>query len=117
MRTLGINISHNASICQVTDGKIDFYYEEDRFNKRKYYAPKHGDCYFKVIDEKVKDKPDNVVVAAYDRAFLGETIDTLISEDTICCNLISSFLWNHAVAEKYGKFKAEETGPPTLITL
>ena len=64
MRTLGINISHNASICQVTDGKIDFYYEEDRFNKRKYYAPKHGDCYFKVIDEKVKDKPDYVVVAA-----------------------------------------------------
>ena len=56
MRTLGINISHNASICQVTDGKIDFYYEEDRFNKRKYYAPKHDDCYFKVIDEKVKDK-------------------------------------------------------------
>lgn len=34
MKTLGINISHNASICQVTDGKIDFYYEEDRFNKK-----------------------------------------------------------------------------------
>jgi carbamoyltransferase len=92
MRTLGINISHNASICQVTDGKIDFYYEEDRFNKRKYYAPKHDDCYFKVIDEKVKDKPDNVIVAAYDRAFLGETKETLISDDIICCDLLSKQL-------------------------
>jgi len=40
MRILGINISHNASICQLTNGKIDFFFEEDRFNKVKNLLPK-----------------------------------------------------------------------------
>lgn len=66
MRTLGINISHNASICQVTDGQIDFYYEEDRYNKNKNYIPLIDDCYFKSIDKHVTEKPDNVCVASYD---------------------------------------------------
>ena len=51
MRTLGINTSHNAAICQVTDGEIDFYYEEDRFNKKKYYCPTSDDCYYESIDK------------------------------------------------------------------
>ena len=91
MKTLGINISHNASICQVTDGKIDFYYEEDRFNKKKYYAPYSKDCYYKSIEKKVKQKPDNIIVAGYDRSFLGST-KTLTNEDLICCDLLSKQL-------------------------
>ncbi len=92
MRTLGINISHNAAICQVTDGKIDFYYEEDRFNKKKYYAPSPSDCYFDSIEKKVKDKLDNVIVAGFDRTFLGSSPETLVNEDRICCDLISEQL-------------------------
>ena len=91
MKTLGINISHNASICQVTDGKIDFYYEEDRFNKKKYYAPYSKDCYYKSIEKKVKHKPDNIIVAGYDRSFLGST-KTLTNEVLICCDLLSKQL-------------------------
>jgi len=66
MKTLGINISHNASICQVTDGKIDFYYEEDRFNKNKNYIPLIDDCYFKSIEKHVTEKPDNICVTSFD---------------------------------------------------
>ena len=75
MKTLGINISHNASICQVTDGKIDFYYEEDRFNKRKNFLPLTDDCYFKSIEKHVTEKPDKVCVTSFDsrgQDLLGE---------------------------------------------
>lgn len=34
---LGVNISHNTSICQVTDGRIDFFYDEGRVSRKKYY--------------------------------------------------------------------------------
>ena len=92
MRTLGINISHNAAICQVTDGKIDFYYEEDRFNKKKYYCPNPDDCYYESINKKVKDKLDNVIVAGFDRSFLGHEKENLTNEDIIICDLISKQL-------------------------
>tara|TARA_S200002703_G_C3737604_1_gene226774 strand:+ start:17 stop:898 length:882 start_codon:yes stop_codon:yes gene_type:complete len=75
MRTLGINISHNASICQVTDGQIDFYYEEDRFNKNKNFIPLTDDCHFKSIEKHVIEKPDRVCVTSYDtrgQDLLGE---------------------------------------------
>ena len=75
MRTLGINISHNASICQVTDGQIDFYYEEDRFNKRKNFIPFTDDCYFKSIEKHVIKKPDKICVTSFDsrgQDLLGE---------------------------------------------
>lgn len=33
---LGINLSHNSSVCVLKDGKIDFFLEEDRFSRQKY---------------------------------------------------------------------------------
>ena len=53
MKILGINTSHNASICQVTDGVVDFYLEEDRFNKVKNWYPKstEEETRYKCIDE------------------------------------------------------------------
>jgi len=33
---LGINISHNGSICVLSDGKIDFFIEEERISRKKY---------------------------------------------------------------------------------
>jgi len=71
MKILGVNISHNASICQMTDGRIDFYHEEDRFRKgQKNYDPR----YFKEdviryvsIDKHAKEKYDFVGYASFDR--------------------------------------------------
>mgnify|MGYP003148514450 FL=1 len=36
--TIGVNISHNASICIKEDNSVE-YYEEDRFNKLKNWEP------------------------------------------------------------------------------
>jgi len=33
---LGINSSHNGSVCVLCDGEIDFYVEEERFSRTKY---------------------------------------------------------------------------------
>ena len=69
MKVLGINTSHNPSICQLTDGKIDFHIDETRIRRDKYFMPLEDDCFFHSID-KLKDKSfDGVIVASYDRRF------------------------------------------------
>ena len=73
--SLGINISHEASICQMTDKKIDFYKEETRERNDKYYAPYasdvvEGKCKWKVLDKHVKpfiDSIDEISFASFDR--------------------------------------------------
>lgn len=39
MKVLGINTSHEASICQMTDGKIDWFQEEARWRRDKWFCP------------------------------------------------------------------------------
>ena len=69
MKVLGINTSHQPSICQITDGKIDFHIDETRIRKDKYFMPREDNCFFQSI-ENLKDKKfDGVVVASYDRRF------------------------------------------------
>ena len=69
MKILGINTSHNPSICQLTDGKIDFHTDETRFRRDKYFFPRENECFFQSID-KLKDKNfDGVIVASYDRRY------------------------------------------------
>ena len=74
MKILGINISHNASICLLKDKEIS-YFEEDRFSRIKYKTPvrDNGHIFFKCIDEqiikKVKNIPNEVIVTSYDRRF------------------------------------------------
>ena len=75
MKILGINTSHQPSICQLTDGKIDFHLDETRVRRNKYFMPREDDCFFHSID-KLKDKNfDGVVVASYDRSCLLYTSD------------------------------------------
>ena len=42
-KILGINISHNASICLLTGDKDLLYFEEERHNRIKYWRPLHFD--------------------------------------------------------------------------
>jgi len=69
MKVLGINTSHQPSICQITDGKIDFNIDETRVRRDKYFMPREDNCFYQSID-KLKDKDfDGVVIASYDRRF------------------------------------------------
>ena len=38
-KTLGINTSHNCSFAYFENDILKEYYEEDRFNKIKYFDP------------------------------------------------------------------------------
>lgn len=70
MKVLGISTSHNASICQVTDGKIDFYFEEDRFNKTKNWCPNSKkEQEYLSIKERANIEYDKVIIASFDRRF------------------------------------------------
>ena len=60
MKTLGINISHDASICIMEDGVITEYYEENRFHREagKWWHPtpnKEGIHRWESL-EKIKDQ-------------------------------------------------------------
>jgi carbamoyltransferase len=71
-KILGINLSHNPSICLLTRDKDLLYFEEDRFNRMKYYRPQHfdsDDIFFNCINEhiiKAKNIPDEIIVADFD---------------------------------------------------
>jgi predicted NodU family carbamoyl transferase len=74
MKILGINTSHNASICLLTEDKDLFYFEEERYNRIKYFEPNQynheSHPFFKCISEHIieaKNIPDEVIVASYDR--------------------------------------------------
>jgi carbamoyltransferase len=99
MRILGINISHHASIAQVTDGVLDFYFEEDRFNKVKQCEPERfPEPRFISIDKHITEKPDFVIYASVGRE--GQTFRTSpiwVSDQS----LIDIF--NKQLSEKFGE--------------
>ena len=94
MRILGINISHNASICQINNGKIDFYFEEDRFNKVKNFSPVPGNCYYKCLEQHQKNHLDDVIVASIDRQLSGSTPEAILkyNEDLKIQELLEMWL-------------------------
>lgn len=99
MRILGINLSHHASIAQVTDGKLDFYFEEDRFNKVKQCEPERfPEPKFISIDKHVIEKPDYVIYAS-----VGRTSETFkLSPVWVSTeSLIDTF--NKQLFEKFGE--------------
>ena len=79
MKVIGINTSHDSAICSMTDGKIDFYHEEARWSRNKWFCPDGGcghpfkDTHWKSLDyafgkdgEKVEEY-DTVGFVSYDR--------------------------------------------------
>jgi len=58
VKVLGINTSHEASICQMTDGKLDWFQEEARWRRDKYYTPPvvyPGDPYRDIVARTAQD--------------------------------------------------------------
>ena len=80
MKVIGINTSHDTAICSMTDGKIDFYHEEARWCRDKWFTPdfdyennKFSMTHFKSLDyafgkdgEKVEEY-DTVGFVSFDR--------------------------------------------------
>ena len=82
MKVIGINTSHDTAICSMTDGKIDFYHEEARWLRDKWFCPDYDyknpsesreGVHYQTLDyafgkngEKVEEY-DTIGFASYDR--------------------------------------------------
>ena len=90
MKIIGINSSHDTSLCQYdTETEVlDFMHEEDRFRREKYWSPSNQPFHDGVADEDVHadtltciykggvQTPDMLVFASYDRRGCILELDT-----------------------------------------
>ena len=74
MRILGVNISHDSTVCELEDGIVLNLYEEERCRRKKYWSPKHY--------PELKDV-DHVVFASFDRRHTDLEVDGHIGLDKI----------------------------------
>jgi carbamoyltransferase len=83
MNIVGINISHDTSVCLMQDGKIIFYLEEERLCKVKSFLVEETSVQIKTLD-KIKnfvDKIDYLIISTYKR--VDAQLDVIISENIV----------------------------------
>ena len=76
MNLLGVNISHDTSIGQIKNGKIELYEEEKNIlnlDKFSFKFPLEDNLRLKCIEEFVKKQPNCVIYASFDRTNLNGT--------------------------------------------
>jgi len=61
--TVGVNISHDASICIKKEKSVEFF-EESRFNKKKYWEPTQENFDY-ISFKKIKDIEDHFIFSFY----------------------------------------------------
>ena len=77
---LGINISHNFSICIFKNNKVlDFFYEE-RHILHKKYQPKNLNFFIISIFKKINFKPDLVIYSSFQR---GEDLKSEVNDEDV----------------------------------
>jgi len=67
MRILGVNISHNPSICVYENGKVKKFYNEERFILKKNIQLNEPFELFQSIHQKINFKIDTVCYASFGR--------------------------------------------------
>jgi predicted NodU family carbamoyl transferase len=93
MKILGVNISHDATVAQMTDGVVDFLFEEERHRREKYWTPKiyknddgsqTGDELLTIVHRGI-ERPDELVFSSFDRRVIS--IEWNMSEDVTITRL------------------------------
>lgn len=83
MKILGINISHDFSVCVYEDKKIlDFFYES-RYNLQKRFKPNEKNIFYQSIFKKINFKPDFVIYSSFQRVNLEDNTFKVSDEDII----------------------------------
>ena len=83
MNIVGVNISHDTSVCLMQDEKIIFYLEEERLCKVKSFLITETFAKIKTLD-KIKNfvnKIDYLIISTYKRKIPQH--DVSISEDIV----------------------------------
>ena len=86
---LGINTSHESSICSMTNGKIDFYHEEARWCRDKHFHPEPNNtgesARWQTLDYAFSDDNpidyDVVGLVSYDRRMVDVKFGTTVTEE------------------------------------
>jgi predicted NodU family carbamoyl transferase len=68
MKILGINISHDFSICVYENKIVKEIYFEDRFIQEKQFLIKNKETFYNCIFNKINFKPDVVVYSSFQRS-------------------------------------------------
>ena len=103
MTTIGVNLSHHASICIKDNDNIE-YYEEDRFNKRKYWGPSRETWDYKCFS-KIKDFNSPFIFCSFDSEEEYEK-DIIKCMDKYYENQFNET--NHMMIGKYGGITFED---------
>jgi|TARA_R110000851_G_scaffold45688_1_gene111685 predicted NodU family carbamoyl transferase len=84
MRILGVNISHDSTVCELEDGIVLNLYEEERCRRKKYWSPKPESACMQTLEHypELKDV-DHVVFASFDRRHTDLEVDGHIGLDKI----------------------------------
>lgn len=112
MNIVGVNISHDTSVCLMQDEKIVFYLEEERLCKVKSFIVTQGPAQIKTLD-KIKNfvnKIDYLIISTFKRKYFQ--YDVLISQDIVNTILMQGItvdkiilnLDNHHLYHAYNAF-------------
>ena len=80
MKILGVNISHDFSICIYENKTVKEIYFEDRFVEEKQFKIKNEKNFYNSIFQKINFKPDVVVYSSFQRLLDNEITDEKIIE-------------------------------------
>lgn len=78
MKILGINISHDFSICVYENKIIKEIYFEERFVQEKKFIVRNKENFYNCIFKKINFKPDIVVYSSFQRSLDNEIKDKQI---------------------------------------
>lgn len=80
MKILGINISHNFSICVYENKIVKEIFFEERFVQEKNFYVKNKKNFYNCIFKKINFKPDVVIYSSFQRLLSNEITDEQIIE-------------------------------------
>jgi carbamoyltransferase len=91
---LGVNVSHDASVCQVTNGKIDWFIEEERLSRIKY----DEFPFMSLLNSNISENIGKIQISSlYEPHNIKETISYFKS----CCLLVKKNHSNRYNNEKF----------------
>jgi len=87
MKILGVNISHDTSLCVVEDGEVKNVYEEERVRREKYWYPGKDtnldQAKLMGIDMYQLSEIDHIAFASYDKRQLNVKFDPKLAENRV----------------------------------
>jgi len=119
MKILGINTSHDATVCLLEDGEIKAVYEEDRCRRQKWYCPLDNtqevhEVGYMAIDQFQLHECDKVAYASYDRRGLQfQFTDNVVKDRVLQKDIIDFISAKQMNRERIAEFQ-KEFGPTVV---